>query len=111
MIKDYKVRVPLIYIRNRGTHEQWSLLGANHNDVLQVIGNGRAIIYSNTQTCESSECGYEIHGNEEIVDALGTTEFRIQMVPWPEAVKIFKRLGKSYRRFYKLFKVHTTGRC
>ena len=111
MIKDYRVRVPLIYIRDRGSHEKWSLLGANKHDVLQVISGGRAIIYSNDQTCESSEYGYEIHGNAEIVDDLGTTELRIQMVPWPEAVKIFKRLDKSYRRFYKLFKVHASGRC
>lgn len=111
MVKNYKVRVPMIYIRTRGSKDKWSLLGANHHDVLQVINNGRHLIYSNEQTQESTEAGYEFKGLEEIVDDIGTTKYRIRMVPWTDAIKIYKRHDKSYRHFCRILKQHTSGRC
>ena len=81
-------------------------MGANQHDVLQVVNNGSHLLYSNDQTVESTEEGYEFKGLENIVDDYGTVEYRIRMVPWTDAIKIYKRHDKSYRHFCKVLKEH-----
>jgi hypothetical protein len=105
-VKDWQVHVPLIYVRTRGIKESWSLVGANVHDRLVVINDGAFLLYSNMQTCENSasEDGYEFHGEPDFIDEFGTVEYKIRMVPWPEAIKIYKKHDKSYRRFFRLMK-------
>lgn len=105
-VKDWQVHVPLIYVRTRGSKENWSLVGANVHDRLTVINDGAFLLYSNMQTCENSasEDGYEFHGEPDFIDEFGTVEYKIRMVPWPEAIKIYKKHDKSYRRFFRLMK-------
>lgn len=103
---DWMVHVPLIYVRTRGSKDKWSLVGASVHDKLIVINDGAFLLYANMQNCENtaSEEGYEFHGEPDFIDEYGTVEYKIQMVPWPEAVKIYKRHDKSYRRFFRLMK-------
>lgn len=106
MHKDWVTHVPLIYVRNRGSKDQWSLVGADHHDCLEVIENGKYLRYSNMQNCETldSDIGYEFHGEPDCIDEYGTLEYHIQMIPWTDAIKIYKKHDKSYRRFFRLMK-------
>lgn len=104
LYENWQVHVPLIYIRNRGSKDKWSLVGADVHDRLEVRNDGRELVYVNMQSCDSTEYGYEFHGEPIEVDEYGGYEYYIKMVPWTEAIKIYKKHDKSYRRFFRLMK-------
>lgn len=101
MYKNWTCHVPLIYIRDRDSNDEWHLVGSDVHDVLEVIKDKSHLIYSNLQNCDSSEGGYEFYGEEWEIDC-GVYEYHVKMVPWQEAVKIYKRLDKQYRRAYQM---------
>lgn len=103
LYENWQVHVPLIYIRNRGSKDKWSLVGADVHDCLEVRNDGRELVYVNMQCCDSTEYGYEFHG-EPIEVEYGAYEYYIKMVPWTEAIKIYKKHDKSYRRFFRLMR-------
>ena len=104
MFKDYKVHVPMIYVKDRCNPdiEPW-LVGSDSHDFLE-IENGEKIVYTNMQTSESSRKfgdnetteGYDICNGTDYGDG----DLYVKMVPWDEAIEIYKKLDAEYQKAY-----------
>ncbi|SHI56280.1 hypothetical protein SAMN02745671_01011 [Anaerovibrio lipolyticus DSM 3074] len=99
MYRDWTTHVPLIYVRDRETGIE-HLVGSDVHDTLEAVEGAQFLMYSNMQNCEDSTGAYRFKAVKQGYPGYGY-EYIVKMVPWAEAVKLYKKIDREYRKAWK----------